>query len=191
MITQPTLDLLDSELRRDYAAQAAQEPKWHYKHYRQQIVISPTYWETHYPTIAAVTFDWVHVSFDALGAHLNSLSDDRTGVYLFYIRPEHLVEGMPQHVFYVGIAGEHDSGRPLRTRLGDYLNINNLRKRENVHTQLQLYYPRVQVAYSFLDLASADLAALEKALHGFFYPWAGRRDFPAEVKAGIKAFGGP
>jgi len=69
-----------------------------------------------------------------------TIATDDIGIYLFVIRPEERILELPQFVMYVGIAGEGGSNRPLKTRLSDYYNINNIRKRKKLHSMLKKYY---------------------------------------------------
>jgi hypothetical protein len=187
---QATLDLLDAELRAGHDGFMKLEDRKHWKNYRVTTVISPKYWTEHYPLIAQQTFSWVHVKYTDLPTHLESLKSNSTGIYYFYICPDGTLNDLPKFVFYVGISGEDGSNRPLRDRLRDYLYIDKVKKRENVHINLEMYYPVVYVCYSTMSLASAKLEELEVAFHGFFYPWAGRRDFPPPIKTPQKAWGG-
>jgi hypothetical protein len=188
-----TFDLLDADLTSEYARYASMSPADHNKFFRvDQLVISPHYWNKYGPEVERLTAtaQWKEVLFKDLPQHISKQmkGDNSVGVYMFIARPIFTMYGLPGLVYYVGIAGEGDSHRPLKDRLKDYLNFENIKKRDRVHQALKLYYEVTYVRYACLMATGSELAALETALHGFFYPWASDRDFPAEVKAGRKAW---
>lgn len=187
---QATLDLLDAELKSAHASYMAMDDDDHWKIYRQELTISPRHWTKYAPGIAKHPLSWTDVKFTDLSQHLALISSPDPGVYLFFIQPPVLHHGMPRYPFYVGISGENGSHRPLKERLQDYLRLSQLKKRKNVHKNLQLYYDVTYVAYALLNAPFSDLESLEQALHGFLYPWACRRDFPVDIKGPQKAWGG-
>ncbi|MBK8099839.1 MAG: hypothetical protein IPK26_22265 [Planctomycetes bacterium] len=186
---QSTLDLLDADLRQGHVKHMSMDDDVHWKTYRQSLVISPKYWQDYQAALQSQTFRWTEVKYTLLHSHLSTMNAKLPGLYLFVVRPGFLIQSLPQFVFYVGISGEHGSLRPLRQRLKDYLSLEQVRKRKNVHKNLQLYYPVVYVVYTLLRLSHAKLESLEEAMHGYFYPWAGRRDFPVPIKNAQKAWG--
>lgn len=163
----------------------------HEKLYRQNLTISPKYWGLHGPAIEAANLRWSWVHFKELNAHMKLKPDraDKPGLYLFVVKPVVQFEYMPSFVFYVGMSGEHGSDRPLRDRLCDYLRIDSIKKRDAVHRTLLMYYDHVWVAYASSGNSFGEIMKLEEALHGFFMPWAGKRDFPAKIKAARAAWG--
>lgn len=186
---QATLDILDAELRKDHDNYVNLPDHAHWATFRQETTVSPKFWQEFYPKVAAHSYSWKHAKYTSLAHDLDAETSALPGIYYFYVRPDQLIENMPQFVFYVGISGEGDSARPVRDRLRDYLNIEKIKKRESVHFNLQRYYPFAYVAYALLALSGSQLASLEEAFHGFFYPWGARRDFPAKIKASQKAWG--
>jgi len=185
-----TLDILDS-LAPDYASFMALDDKFHFKVCEQRIKISPKYWSENFPLISRYNYVWTEVKYTDLGAHLSAKppSANGVGLYFFMVKPDNLVHSLPGFVFYVGIAGENASRRTLQIRLGEYLHISKISKRDAVHLALQKYYQNTYVVYSIVDLQPKDLKDLETAFHGFYHPWAGKRDFPATVKKQQKAWG--
>jgi len=183
--------LLDANLSGGYVQDMALEPANHELVYRKTFAISPKYWEDYGPQISAVSLSWQWVRYKELNAHLGTTLKraNKSGIYLFVAKPNVTVEGLPGFVFYVGISGERGSNRPLRDRLTDYLRIESIKKREAVHRGLRQYYEYTWVCYSLVDLTFDKLMDLEKAFHGFFAPWAGKRDFPTPVKAARAAWG--
>lgn len=186
----PTLDLLDS-LAPDYDKFMALDEIFHFKICEQRIKISPKYWNENFPLISMYTYSWTEIKYTDLGEHLktNPITANGVGVYFFMVKPDNLVYSLPGFVFYVGIAGENSSRRPLNERLREYLHISQISKRDAVHWALQKYYKNAYVVYSIVDLQPTELIALEEAFHGFYYPWAGKRDFPATIKTQQKAWG--
>lgn len=187
---QATLDLLDSSLRGGFDKYATFEQVDQHKAYEFPLIINPHYWTKYHPLIKLGSFSWVDLKFSELDKHIAGSLDQNTkiGIYIFYVQPPELVNGFPRYAFYVGIAGEGGSRRPLQVRLQDYLNINKIKKRKKVHQFLQMFYPFVWVSYSLMDAPPDALAKLEEALHGFLYPWACDRDFPPDIKEAQKAW---
>lgn len=183
MITQATLDLLDADLR----AKAT-----HYKDlpfddrqklFTHPIRIDPYRSEEKYPKIPKLKWSKKykfsdHPNFERI------ITSKQIGIYVMYIRPPNLINDMPQFVMYVGISGENGSGRPLRERLMDYFQISKLKIRTNVHKMLQLYYEHVYIKYALYNGKYSNLESIEMALHEFYYPKFGKRDFePDTAKA--------
>lgn len=185
-----TLDILDA-LAPDHDDYMNLPEKYHFRVSGKEVKISPKYWNENYPEINKYDYNWTEIKYTDLKAHLDENPDsaDGVGIYFFMIKPENLVYFLPCYVFYVGVAGETDSHRSLRARLYNYIQISQIKKREAVHLALQHYYKNTYVVYSKVDLDPADLKRLETAFHGFYYPWAGKRDFPVEVKSQQKAWG--
>lgn len=190
-VTKQTLDLLDAELTSGYLEHMALDDAIHEKTYRQTLAISPKYWEEYGPRISGVPLAWQWVRYKELNSHLKTelTKNVQSGIYLFVVKPTFLIEGLPGFVFYVGISGEHGSNRPLQDRLSDYLRLESVKKRQAVHRGLKMYYDYTWVCYSLTDLSFKDLMELEETLHGFFVPWAGKRDFPVRIKAARAAWG--
>jgi hypothetical protein len=185
-----TLDILDA-LAPDYAEYINLPDKYHFKASGRRIKISPKYWNDNHVEINQHQYNWTEVKYTELKAHLdaNPVSANGVGIYFFIIKPDNLVYSLPCYVFYVGVAGETDGQRPLRDRLYDYLQLSQVKKREAVHLTLQQYYNNTYVVYSKVNLTPVNLRKLETAFHGFYYPWAGKRDFPVEMKQQQKAWG--
>lgn len=185
-----TLDILDS-LAPGYDEFMKLSDQYHFKACSQNIKISPKYWEENYPIISQYTYSWTEIKYTGLKAHLNGnpATANGVGVYFFIVKPDVLIHSLPGFVFYVGIAGENESRRTLNERLCEYLQVSQISKREAVHLALQKYYKNTYIVYSIVDLPPADLRALEEAFHGFYHPWAGKRDFPATIKKQQKAWG--
>src|SRR5689334_21705506 len=129
---QATLDILDASLRAAYEKNLKKPPSDHFKLHQRTFAISPKYWKKYFRK-AATSWSWTRVRYEELEAHLQGVTSNSTGVYYFYVRPHDLLNDDPQFVFYVGIAGENDSRRPLKTRLRDYLHLEKVKKRNAVH----------------------------------------------------------
>jgi len=183
-LQQATLDLLDAELRKKSSEFRNYPDDVRFKFYRMEFLIDPLNWEKFYPRSSRYNYNWKEFKFSDLPNLDRLIKSDDPGVYIFYIKPPALINDLPKFVLYVGI-----SNRPLKERLKDYFNLSKIKKRENIHKMLQLYYDHIYVCYSVLSIGSTELSKLEKALHGFFYPIEARRDFPAELKKAQKAWG--
>ncbi len=154
------------------------------------IPIAPRYWDMFGGILFAYDFKWKSVKYMELDRYLK---DDinrasKCGIYLFSVGPRVRIKGLPEYVFYVGIAGERDSNNPLRERLRNYIQKSGIEKRKKVHTVLALYHEDITIHYCEFDDTS-ELSKIEEYLHGFYLPWANERDFPAFIKSAKKAFG--
>lgn len=158
------------------------------KHYvklsTQEIAVTPRWWSQYGAKLAKHTFNWVTVKFTDLEIFLknNPNEGNGIGVYLFVAKPDFTIIDLPGYVFYVGIAGENDSGNYIRNRLKQYLQKSSLSKRNKVLTALELYHPNTYVYFSKLNVTSSQLSEIEEDLHGYFMPWANERDYPTPVK---------
>lgn len=195
MSKRPSFDLLDAHLDSEVARFNSLAPDEHLAIARAaDVVVSPHYWAKYGAELtklaASLNISWRKVPFKDLPKHLETQlkNDPSVGVYMFVAQPTGTVDGLPGLVFYVGIAGERDSGRALGVRLADYLNFEKVKKRKRVHRALKMYYAVTSVWYACLKATGQQLANLETALHGFFYPWASDRDFPGEIQEGRNAW---
>lgn len=184
-----TIDIL-SALKGEYDSYNNASDKHYYKLSRQKVAITPRWWKQYGAKLSQVTFNWVSVKFLELESYLQTdpSAGAGIGVYLFVAKPDFSIIGLPGYVFYVGIAGEHGSGVPVRDRLKQYLQESALSKRNKVLTALELYHPDTYVYFSQLNVTSTQLSDIEKDLHGYFMPWANERDFPTPVKKAIGAW---
>ncbi len=162
--------------------------------YRQEFSIDPTNWVQHQPPDWVFALTWREYRYADIQQRddLQSIiPENEPGIYIFYARPDRLVHRFPQFAFYVGISNEHGSQRPLRERLKEYVPsaLSAIRKRQNVHRMLQLYYQQIWVAFALTSLPSEELEQVEEQLHGFVHPCFGRRDFPADIKHQQQAHG--
>lgn len=187
-----TLDILDKDLSRVNDYYLKLPPEVRFRFLREEFLLDKNYWDTHYANLSSIPFDWKEFKY----AEISKTSDldqivnsDETGVYLFVIKSDQLIYDLPKFVFYVGIAGEGKSQRPLKERLKDYFHISEIKKRKKVHRMLNMYHKNVYVAFSLLRKGkNIDLEKIEEDLHGFFYPVCGERDFPVQLKDIKKSF---
>lgn len=155
----------------------------------REISIAPRYWDTYESFLKAIPFEWVEVKYTDLDSHLKvPANGNGIGVYLFAVKPSSQIVDLPGHIFYVGIAGEGGSGRHLRERLRQYIQVSSVKKRTKVQNALELYHQHTYVLYSKLSVSGKKLSEIETNLHGFFLPWANERDFPTNIKHAKKAF---
>ncbi|WP_156491804.1 hypothetical protein [Oleiphilus sp. HI0123] len=178
-------------LQSDYDSFMAASDEFHLKLAERTVAISPKYWAENIDIIERQEYSWVEVKFTELEQHLvaNPNSANGVGVYLFIVKPDVTVFGLPGYVYYVGIAGENSSRRHLNMRLPEYLQFSSIKKRKAVHNALKFYHKNTYIVYSKVDLQPEELRELETAFHGFYYPWAGKRDFPVEIKESRNAWG--
>ncbi|MDB5124833.1 MAG: hypothetical protein JWP94_2962 [Mucilaginibacter sp.] len=190
MITLATFDILDKELTRDVSSYLAITDDYRWKNSQIEFQLDPSYWNEFYAKLKKHLgkFAWKEFKYSVFPDLDKTITTDDIGIYLFVIRPEQRILDLPQFIMYVGIAGEGGSNRPLKTRLSDYYNINNIRKRKKLHSMLKKYYNNTWVIYSLLPtITYVELEQLEVDLHGFFIPPANERDFPVKIKNIIKA----
>ena len=76
----------------------------------------------------------------------------------------------------------------MNQRLKDYYNLGAIKKRQNVHQMLQLYYDYVWVAFSLLSISSKKMVKLEEYIHDYLGPPFGRIGYSIEVKKSRKAW---
>lgn len=187
-----TLDILDADLQADYDKYVNLDYEDRFKIFSHDIRIDPLHSEKKYLEIEPFLskLNWKTVKYyEACEQDLiTEITDNSIGIYFFSVRPKQTILGLPSYVLYVGIAGEKGSERPLRDRLCDYLRIGSLRKRQNVHKFLQLYYKEAYITYSFYDGDYKDLEKLENLLHEYFQPKFAIRDFDPETKAARKSW---
>lgn len=188
---QRTLDILDAELRVGFTHYSESPPVDRIKFYRREFLCDPTDWTRLYTLISKHTFNWQEFRFrDAVA---NNDLDTRIpstdpGLYIFYVRPENLLYRFPQLALYVGISNATGSRRPLRERLRDYMNLERVLKRQNVHQMLQLYYDHVWVTFSLLSLPPAQMRALETHIHDFLGPPFSKAAYSIGVRAAQNAW---
>lgn len=189
-----TFDLFDATLGDAYNYWQALPDDVRFTSYRREFLIDPQHWTQHKPADWVFALKWREYRYaDIQKAEdlQRVIPEDSPGIYVFYTRPAQLVYQFPQFAFYVGISNEKNSRRPVRERLKDYVPaaISKIRKRENIHRMLQLYYGHIWVAFALSLARSKDLRKAEEHLHGYVHPCFARRDFPAKIKTQQKAFG--
>lgn len=162
--------------------------------YRRDFSVDPRQWAENCPPDWAFDLAWREYRYADVTTRSDLdrvITEDEPGLYVFYARPQRLVNRFPQFALYVGISNEGQSLRPLRDRLKDYLptSLSQIRKRENVHLMIQLYYGSLWVAFTLMKDHASEVEELETKLHGYLHPCFARRDFPVGVKRQQKAFG--
>lgn len=188
---QATLDLLDAELRKGHTHYTGSSAKDRILFYRRELRCDPTCWTALYAEISRYTLIWQEFRYrDALARNDidTQIPSNDPGLYIFYVRPEDLLYQFPRLPLYVGISNATGTNRPLRERLKEYMNLGTVKKRNNVHQMLQLYYDHVWVAYSHLSIPSSDMLQLETNIHDFLCPPFGRSAYSLSVKASQRAW---
>ena len=178
-----TFDLLDKELTREESEFLALKDQYRHNYAEVPFKLDPTYWKKYYSEINRYTYNWNEHKYSVKPDFNKLIPTTDIGIYMFIIKAPDLVSMLPQFVLYVGISGETGSGRALRDRLKDYYSISSIKKRKKIHRLLCQYYGHTYIKYSLLpNISSNDLEKLEKDFHGFFYPPAGGRDYPVDMK---------
>lgn len=183
MLKPATFDLLDKDLTREESDFLGIADKHRANSARIEFKLDPTYWQRHYPEISRHNYDWKEFKFSDQPNFVNTIPTTDIGIYMIIVKAPNLISFLPQFVMYVGISGENNSNRPLRDRLLDYYRLSQLKKRNKLYRLLGHYYHHCYIKYSLLPgISSNDLEKLEEDFHGFFYPPAGERDFPVDLK---------
>ena len=184
MIKTSTFDLLDAEYTAEVGDYLAAKDKHRYTLSNETFNLDPKYWKDYYQIINdfKCTFSWGEFKFDSRPDLNTLIPSNDIGIYMFIIKPMDLIFDLPKFVIYVGISGEKGSNRPLKDRIGDYLNFNIIKKRGCLDRLLCKYYNQAYVAYSTVNVKWQDVEEIEKAFHGFFMPIGNKRDFPVNIK---------
>jgi len=186
---QATLDILDADLRGKYNEYKKYPYNDRYKLFRHDIRIDPYIANQKLAEIETFNLNWSEPIKYSEHPDINSIiTENGVGIYVFFVQPNRLVLGMPRVPIYVGISGERESSRPLKERLKDYFNLNQIKRRDAVHQALQMYYDEVYFCYCIYDGNSEDLSQIERLLHEFFSPKFAKRDFEPETKQAQKSW---
>lgn len=120
---------------------------------------------------------------------INSIPDDRRGIYAFAVCKESAV--LPPHcyVLYIGIAGRK-SDRSLRERYRDYLNKKKVLKRDRIARMIGTWRSVLRFYFAPVDdgVSSEQLEELEKQLNGTLLPPLSEGDLEAGIKRQRRAF---
>ena len=181
-----TLDILDASIPDDYAAWRSDPDDRRFPAYKRTFLTDPVFWERHRPADWAYTLTWNEFQYSEISTpdYLDlKIPGNDPGVYVFYIRPDQVINRFPQFALYLGISNERGSNRPLRERLKDYApsRVAARKKRDNIDQMLQMYFGVLWIAYATVLRPSAELVELEQKLHGFIYPCYARRDYPDDI----------
>lgn len=188
---QTTLDILDAALRREQGRYTGSSQVDRIQLFRRKFLCDPTDWTRLYALISQHAFTWQEFRFrDAVASNDldRRIPSTDPGLYIFYVRPENLVHQFPQFALYVGISNATGSRRALRDRLKDYMNLQKILKRQNVHQMLQLYYENVWVAFSLLTLPATKMRALETHIHDYLAPPFGKSGYSIGVRGAQSAW---
>ena len=147
-----TLDVLDSNLNKEYSIYINNTPEIRFSFYQEKLMMDSNYWNKYWNLLEPYKFEWQEFKYeDVANNRLNIdsiITQNLTGVYLFILKSDKQIYDLHKYVFYVGIAGEDDSRRPLKERLKDYFYIEGIKKRNKVHMMLNKYYTIVCYIYS-------------------------------------------
>lgn len=181
-----TFDLLDAELSRAFKKNLQKDNSDRFKLLKYDIRVDIWWSEKKYSELDKYLpfLNWQTLKYSPHNDIDAKINSDSIGVYFFYVMPEYTILNKPQYVFYVGIS----SKRPLKDRLKDYYNINNIKKRSNIHNFLTWHYPYVYIAFSLFDSEKGDIEMLEKILIEYFQPFLNLKDYQPETKEAKKAW---
>lgn len=194
MRAQPaTLDPLDAALFEGHKMFQAMPDSLRAPHYMHRFWVDPTHWKRHRPPDWVFELKWIRYRYARVDtpAKLRAVATRNVpGIYLFSVRPTNPVNGFPLYALYVGISNANDSGRTVRQRLSDYLpsNISTIKKRDNIHRMICLYFDHLWVHFAYVKRSSSVLRKAEETLHGYFAPPFAIAAYPVDMKAPRKAF---
>jgi hypothetical protein len=181
---QKTLDLLDVGLSGKYNMYKAAPDEMRLRFFTESFWLESTNWEKYHKAISSINFNWQEFKYTEVTRARpieDIINSQATGIYMFIVKADDLIYGMPKFVLYIGIAGENNSGRPVQERLKDYFYIEKVKKRNAVLRLLQKYYKQTYIAYSLLNVSTKELKRIETALLGYFYPIPNKEDFPIDI----------
>jgi hypothetical protein len=186
-----TLDVLDSYITEEHSDWLSPKFKIRKRNYTESLLLDPINWEKYYKEIESHGLVWNEFKYNQI-KNLNDIdsiiNDNKTGFYMFVIKPNNLIYDLPKNVLYIGMSGENNSERPLKDRIKDYYNLEKIKKRNAVIRMIEKYYHNIYVAFSLIDKPTYVLKEIESSLIGFFYPIVNKDDFPGELKPDKKAF---
>ena len=161
--------------------------------YQHTVWIDPKHWEKYKPPSWVFNLEWHTYRYsevDTVQKLKTVAKKDVPGIYLFSIRPDHLVGEFPCYALYIGISNANNSGRFVWQRLADYLpkRLSQIKKRGAVHRMIAWYFGALWVHFAYVNEPSSTLSQIEKTLHGYLAPPVSSRDYPVDMKPGKKAF---
>lgn len=190
MIQQATLDILDSELRREYDRYRTMPYKDRVKIFSiPNMRIDPNWSNKKFEELRGAILDWSDpIRYSEKPKFQKLIDSDEKGVYMMIVKPLNTILNLPQYVMYIGISGEKGSQRSLKDRLTDYQYLEKIKKRDSIHQMLQLYYEEVYIVYSLYKGRFEELERLEGILHEYYNPVYGKREFSPPTKAAKRAW---
>lgn len=161
--------------------------------YQHLFWVDPKHWQRHKPPRWVYRLKWKTYRYSQVDSNqkLQAVAtEDRPGIYIFSVRPDHPVNGFPSFALYLGISNRNDSRRPVRERLSDYLptRVTAIKKRSNIHRMLCLYLGEIWVHFAYVDKPSKTLMRAEKTLHGYLSPPVADEAYPVDMKKLKPAF---
>jgi hypothetical protein len=155
--------------------------------YQHEFWVDPKHWERHKPPEWVFNLKWEHYRYsdiDTAEKLRTTVTQDMPGIYIFSVRPEFPVCGFPHYALYIGISNAYDSKRIVRERLEDYLptRLTSIKKRNNIHRMLCLYFDDLWVHFAYVDKPSKALMEVEETLHGYLAPPVADKAYPIDMK---------
>lgn len=188
-----TFDLLDAPLWDAYKQYQNLPDDVRAKLYQHTFWIDPKHWERHKPPLWVFNLEWHTYRYSEVDTvqKLKAVAkEDVPGIYLFSIRPDHLVGEFPCYALYIGISNVNNSGRFVWQRLADYLpdRMSQIKKRNHVHRMIAWYFGALWVHFAYVSKPSAALLNAEEALHGYIAPPVSPKAYPVDMKPGKSSF---
>lgn len=136
---------------------------------------------------AVETLNWQSISYGE--AELDSVPDDKRGIYAFAICRLSAVLPPHSYILYIGIAGRN-SDRTLRDRYKDYLNQRKVIKRVRIARMIGTWHQVLRFFFAPVDedVSSDDLQRLEIQMNTAFMPPFSEGDLEAKTKLKRRAF---
>lgn len=186
---QATLDLFDSELRNSTNHYIQMNNDDRLKLLKFDIRIDPIHSDKYFNKINNCNLEFKDPIKLSEKPDLSQISDDLCGIYLFVVQPTNLILNMPKYVLYIGISGANNSNRSLKKRLSDYLNINTVSKRNNIHKMMQLFYDHLYIYYAYFgNDSNFSINDIEIAFHEYFSPHFAKAAFEVNTKKSNSAW---
>jgi len=153
--------------------------------YKLEVILSPNHLRSNDYVINNLNWESIAYGKD----ELDSIPDNKRGVYAFVVSAPSAVLPPHGYVLYIGIAGR-DSRRSLRARYKDYLNQKKIMKRERIARMIGHWHEVLRFFFVPLDddVSNEDIQRLEQQLNTALIPPFSFGDLEAETKRKRRAF---
>lgn len=153
-----------------------------FKRFRiDRFILHPDQWASIPGSATLSKLTWNRVRFDTAG--VNSLPDDKAGVYTIFAEPEIAKHSSVRYLLYVGET--HGKSTALRSRVRSYLNEKtNSKPRVHIVEMIDRYPNHLWIYYAIVS--RKHVQKIEDDLLAAFLPPFNRK-FPAIIKDMVKA----